>query len=581
MNNASLAKLGWAILSNEDKLWVFVLKSKYCKNKSFMDTSSRGSDSWLWKGILKLKDLLLRGGWDHGKLFELFDPVIANCILKIQISPGLLTNRLAWIPCKSGVFSIRFAYILDRSNRLSLHSPCSQRVLKKLWCSKIHKRFKVLLSKIIWNILPVRAVLRGRFPIDDCCCLLCGACVENAKHLFMECKLVEVLWLSFTVLSAVVRDHLGFFLFAWTAKHGPLDASVAEAKAICFSLKEAFEQGLLLIILEGDASSVFDPISDWSSHLLWEFASLTFEARDWLYADNALNATNLSEVGKLIIDRSVNLNTVRAIASKAWNISGGLIITPLAINTFLFGFIKESDLRRIFNTGPWCMVGAHLVLIAWYPSLLLKEFDFTHSPFWIQIHGLLPDHKTFRNFEKIGAVLGLVILVDFTSKEAMLWQKFLRAKVDINVNNPLKSGFSLKRVNHLEVWIQFKFERLSDLCFLCGRLSHCSKDCSFDLLALSDRPKSFKSFGPWMRVDHSSSTSKTFPIRDCNPLSVSHGSQSSLVREVHDLQYNPILTTFKPFDELFLASDLPLTSSQNPLNLDTTDLIPPNTSFPT
>ncbi|KAK9265928.1 hypothetical protein L1049_021445 [Liquidambar formosana] len=68
--------------------------------------------------------------------------------------------------------------------------------------------------------------------------------------------------------------------------------------------------------------------------------------------DNALNATNLSLVGKLITDRSVNLNTVRAVAARAWNISGGLVITPLAINTFLFGFTEERDRRRIFTTGP-------------------------------------------------------------------------------------------------------------------------------------------------------------------------------------------------------------------------------------
>ncbi|KAK9267888.1 hypothetical protein L1049_010325 [Liquidambar formosana] len=296
--------------------------------------------------------------------------------------------------------------------------------------------------------------------------------------------------------------------------------------------------------------------------------------------DNALNATNLSLVGKLITDRSVNLNTVRAVAARAWNISGGLVITPLAINTFLFGFTEERDRRRIFTTGPWSMVGAHLVLIAWSPSLVLDELDFTHSAFWVQIHGLPPDHKTFRNVEKIGAVLGSVILVDFTSKEAMLWQNFLRVKININVNNPLKSGFSLKRGNLPEAWIQFKFERLSDFCFLCGRLSHCSKDCSFVLPALSDRPKSLRSFGPWMRVDYGSSTGQTFPNKGSNPFFVSHGSPSSLVRKARDLHHLPNSSTLKPSADLFPTSDLPPTSSPPTLNPVTTDIIPPPTSLP-
>ncbi|KAK9291050.1 hypothetical protein L1049_009234 [Liquidambar formosana] len=263
--------------------------------------------------------------------------------------------------------------------------------------------------------------------------------------------------------------------------------------------------------------------------------------------ENALNATNLSLVGKLITNRAVSLNTVRVVASKAWNFPGGLVITPLATNTFLFGFNKVNDRHRIFNLGPWSMVGADLVLKAWSPSLVLEEIDFTYSPFWLQIHGLHPDHKTIRNVEKIEAVLGKVVLVDFTSKEAMLWQNFLRVKVYIDVSKPFKFGFSLIRGNH---------------------------------------PKEFR---PWMRADHGNFLGmnlmgKNLTSRGSNPRHFSSGSQSPPMREARALHLNTPTIPHKPLDKspfaLVLPPALPPASTHFPLITDTTALTPLNKSPP-
>lgn len=45
-------------------------------------------------------------------------------------------------------------------------------------------------------MLPVRQVINTRLSIPDISCPLCGLGEESAKHLFMECKIIEILWLS-------------------------------------------------------------------------------------------------------------------------------------------------------------------------------------------------------------------------------------------------------------------------------------------------------------------------------------------------------------------------------------------------
>lgn len=61
MNLSLLAKMGWHMLVNSDKLWVRILKSKYYRSQTFLETQKSSQASWLWQGILKTKDILTQG----------------------------------------------------------------------------------------------------------------------------------------------------------------------------------------------------------------------------------------------------------------------------------------------------------------------------------------------------------------------------------------------------------------------------------------------------------------------------------------------------------------------------------------
>jgi hypothetical protein len=61
MNNALLAKLGWEMASNSDKMWVKVMKEKYLRGKSFLKALLKLIFSWNWKGIWGSRNLLAKG----------------------------------------------------------------------------------------------------------------------------------------------------------------------------------------------------------------------------------------------------------------------------------------------------------------------------------------------------------------------------------------------------------------------------------------------------------------------------------------------------------------------------------------
>ena len=52
------------------------------------------------------------------------------------------------------------------------------------------------------------------------------------------------------------------------------------------------------------------------------------------------------------------------------------------------------------------------------------------------------------------------------------WGRLLIVRVLLNVHKPLKRGTKVSTTRGGKVLAMFKYERLLDICFVCGRLDH-------------------------------------------------------------------------------------------------------------
>lgn len=59
-----------------------------------------------------------------------------------------------------------------------------------------------------------------------------------------------------------------------------------------------------------------------------------------------------------------------------------------------------------------------------------------------------------------------------------LVRSFIRARIVINIQQPLSMGCWIPRRNMPKVWVSLKYERLQDLCFKCGIIGHEQKKCA-------------------------------------------------------------------------------------------------------
>lgn len=147
-------------------------------------------------GFNLLRSLMIDGSnlWNISLLIELFPPEVVKEIRKITICLISKLSSLIWTPSSSGIFTTKSAYLTYNNHRISSTSQAIIFPWKHLWKAKLHNRHKLLLWKLIHDILPTRAKLNYFFPISPISCPICNHPVESSDHIFISCPLITQLW---------------------------------------------------------------------------------------------------------------------------------------------------------------------------------------------------------------------------------------------------------------------------------------------------------------------------------------------------------------------------------------------------
>ncbi|GLT68115.1 hypothetical protein SLA2020_403740 [Shorea laevis] len=186
---------------------------------------------------------------------------------------------------------------------------------------------------------------------------------------------------------------------------------------------------------------------------------------------------SLSLVGKVISLQPVSKANIRSNIRQAWNFLRSLTFEDRDDDLLVFTFEDMDDLHHVLDYSPWNIKGSPLFLKYWATDAAIEDFDFNKGEYWIQVHGLPLDMMTTDNAAAIGASLGDFISCDNADNSKPSRKSFLRIRVSINLLLPLSPGFTHHRPPKPPIWIQYKYERLSDYCYVCGRLGHLSFNC--------------------------------------------------------------------------------------------------------
>lgn len=182
-------------------------------------------------------------------------------------------------------------------------------------------------------------------------------------------------------------------------------------------------------------------------------------------------------VGSLLTDRKVNFAAMRDTLSSIWKPVKGVFMEEMNVpNLFLFKFFHALDVQRVLDDGPWTFNNQALLVKKLEMGEQLSEIKLSDLHIWVQVYDLPIGFNSEFILQSVGNFVGKFQRSDPKNFQG-LWRNYVRIKVAINVNKPLKSQMRIKKAGGEWMWIKFKYERLPSFCFYCGLLGHSEKFC--------------------------------------------------------------------------------------------------------
>ncbi|KAK4415253.1 hypothetical protein Salat_2632600 [Sesamum alatum] len=171
----------------------------------------------------------------------------------------------------------------------------------------------------------------------------------------------------------------------------------------------------------------------------------------------------------------------------------------LSEGRILLRFFHVLDSRRALEECPWSFEKNILILNGLGPEDNPRTVDLNWCDFHVHIHDLALPRMNLGVATHIGNKLG--IFWDMEMDEAgQAWGAILHIHATINVNHPLKRALKIRTTIRDEKLVHFTYERLSNFCYICGRLGPISKYCElrFDkgFTDLGDDTP----YGPWLQA---------------------------------------------------------------------------------
>nr|XP_023929349.1 uncharacterized protein LOC112040689 [Quercus suber] len=239
----------------------------------------------------------------------------------------------------------------------------------------------------------------------------------------------------------------------------------------------------------------------------WKKLSLTEKEGDKLDLSKNKKTQVFVLAAKFFTRRSLNLEAVAKTFKPLWRTRKSFEVSEAGDNRLLFAFQTAEDVEKVLMGEPWSF-DRHLVVFQRYDlSTPMEALTFDKVAFWVQIHNLPYSLLTSEVAMRLGESLGEVNMPkDLTE---MRGGTFMRVRVNIDISEPLCRGRCVAFDAENEGWVAFQYERLPNLCYWCGHLTHDDKECVLWLQSKGTLSVDDQQFGAWIRASQFNTAKKS------------------------------------------------------------------------
>ncbi|KAL0011007.1 hypothetical protein SO802_006115 [Lithocarpus litseifolius] len=134
--------------------------------------------------------------------------------------------------------------------------------------------------------------------------------------------------------------------------------------------------------------------------------------------------------------------------------------------------VHKKFIESIVGLGDWIW-SYDKIIVAFQRVTTIEAIPFlgfSFATFWVQIHNVLEKKLTPETGEAIGKTIGSVVQVADTEDDGS-GGEFLRVQVVIDLSKPLPRCYKLWVDGKQIGWFGIRYERLSNFCYWCGRVT--------------------------------------------------------------------------------------------------------------
>lgn len=116
----------------------------------------------------------------------------------------------------------------------------------------------------------------------------------------------------------------------------------------------------------------------------------------------------------------------------------------------------------------------------------------------LQVHNIPIGYRNKSVAEDICEAIGQVDRT--TSVSDSKGGSYIRVRVTMDVYQPLYQGRIVTFEEGGKIWVNFRYERLPNLCYQCGCLDHGDRDCDIQIQSKGTLKTEEQQFGSWIRA---------------------------------------------------------------------------------
>ncbi|KAJ4839692.1 hypothetical protein Tsubulata_006580 [Turnera subulata] len=127
---------------------------------------------------------------------------------------------------------------------------------------------------------------------------------------------------------------------------------------------------------------------------------------------------------------------------------------------------------------------------------VLAQVEVAEVPIWVQISNVPPNQRSRISVISIASRVGNFLRFDDKGEQG--WGKFIRARVNMQVDRPIRKSLTIRKGKGEKVAVIFRYEGLPNFCYLCGKMDHQLKEC--DRRSEESDDEEQVNFGEWLRA---------------------------------------------------------------------------------